>query len=228
MNESSRAPQEAKVISLVERRNNEVCKQLQGLAVEVKEVKTGVKKGYDDLKLLANLISLDDPSVSDKVVDLDVFKKNKILRDQNSGWVTNEKEIMNNLREFIYKIRDAMDFLYNTKFKSAMLVSHALSSVELEIDSSPSKIIGRLFNDDELSEKPAFITLKYFIPDFLDYLADIDFSVYNLIDKIKMNQPNPEQLTNDLFQLRNRLQRGVKYTEYFLENFYKNNPPRSR
>ncbi len=224
MNEFNRAPHENKVISLVERRNKEIDKSLQWLLYEVAITKGGIQKELDEIKLLANLEVLEDPNIGENVVDLEIYRSNKILLEKNAGWAAGKGEVKESIYILVKKIRDAMDNLYNVQFKKAMEYSHGLSETELNVEYDYAKSGEELFSDQDLADKPVVISLKIFIPRFVKYLENVQANIEDLSERFKQSNINPDETTDELCQLRNQIQSGLHYVEYYQFLFEKNNP----
>jgi hypothetical protein len=221
---NSPRPPEAKVISLVERRNKDVFELLKELHAEVVVVEEGVQREYDEIKLMSNLPFLEDSHINDKVTDLNIVKKNKEITKETDGYVTSGKEITQKIHDLIIKIRDGMDFLYNTKFKKLMKASHVMSEMDVEADFNFINSNIKTFDEQELADTPALVSLKVFIPGFLEYLSDIDFGIKKFAKVLSSGSPNSEELKKELYQVQNQVQGGLKYAEYFLDLFEKHNP----
>jgi len=224
MGERNIASQENNVISLVERRNKEIVKSLDGLAVEVLSTRDGIEEELNDLKLMANLSVLEDPKIGENVVDLEIYRNNKILSKKNPEWMPDKGDTKDNIRKLVSKIRDAMDFLYNTKFKQAMESSHGLSSLELNTEFDYLTSGNEIFSNEDMVDKSILISLKIFIPQFVKYLENVRAGIDDLAKKIERKLLDTDQTTDELCQLRNQLQSGLHYVEYYLNLFEKNNP----
>lgn len=214
-------PQEAKIISLVERRNKDVFELLKELHAELIIVKDEIQKECDEIKLMSSLPFLEDPHINDKVTDLSVVRKNKEITKESDGYVTSGKEITQKTHELILKIRDGMSFLYDTKFKNLMRASHVMSEVDIEADFDFTNSGIKTFDEQEISDTPVLVSLKIFIPEFMEYLSNIDFGIKKFAKVLSSSSPNSEELKNELYQVRNQLQSGQEFVEYFLSLFEK-------
>lgn len=221
---NSPQPPEAKIISLVERRNKDVFELLKELHAELLVVKDGVQREYDEIKLMSNLPFLEDSHINDKVTDLTIVRKNKALTKESDGYVTSGKEITQKTHELILKIRDGMSFLYDTKFKKLMKTSHVMSEEDIEAEYNFLNSNIKSFDENEIAETPVLVSLKIFIPEFLDYLSNVDFGIKKFAQVLNSGSPNSEELKDELYQVRNSIQGGLKYVEYFLDLFEKHNP----
>lgn len=213
---------EAQIISLVERRNKEVTRLLEDLRAEVKITKDGIEKEFEDLKLLAELPIVTDAHIADNVIDLNQTRYNKELRERQSGWVADRKEIRDKTRGLIEKIKAAMIFLHDYKLKPVLTASHVLSESEINFNFPGAEHLK--FTEADLLERPISTAIKYYIPDQIDYLVSTDSGLDRLIGLMKVDSPNSQELKSALLQLHFQLQNGLKYAEYFLQIFEKNNP----
>lgn len=109
-----------------------------------------------------------------------------------------------------------MDNLFNVQFKKAMEYSHGLSEKELSVIYDYTSSGNELFSDQDLADKPVLISLKIFIPKFVNYLANVQANIEDLSERFKKSNINPGETTDELCQLRNQIQSGLHYVEYYL------------
>lgn len=219
----SSAPQDAKVTSLVEKRNNDVFKLLKEFQLELLVIIDGLYDEYNEMKLMTNLPFLEDPHINDKVTDLSVVRKNKAIKKESDGYVTSGKEITEKTYKLILKIRDTMDFLYNTKFKNVMKASHVMSAADIDVGADFINPDVMIIDEQSFANTPVLVSLNIFIPEYYKYLKNIDLNIKKFVDLLSVGRPNSEELKNELYKVQNQIQDGLKYVEYFSGLFEKNN-----
>ncbi len=219
MIESLRASQDAQVVSLVERRNLEITRMLHDLHSDVITIKNDLDREYAELKELIRLPFLEETSMGENVVDFQAFKNNKQKLQQNDA-VASQSDVAHKIYNLISRTKYNMLFLYETKFMPIMEASHVLSVSEINYDFKSEDF--KKFSDNEFADNPAFISLSYFIPSFVEYLAESASEFESAIDLIRDKSLDSVQLKKLLCQLRDDLQSGLKNSEYFLENIDKN------
>ena len=216
-------PQEGRIIDLVEKRNNKVFELLKELQLELLVLTDGIKEEFNEIKLMADLPFLEDPHINEKVTDLSIVRKNKTIKKESDGYVTSGQEITQKIYKLVLKIRDAMDFLYNTKFKNIMKASHVMSEADIQvgIDFINSDVM--VLDELSFANTPVLVSLKTFIPEYSKYLIGIDIEVKKFIQLLGASNPNSEELKSELYKMQNQIQDGFEFVQYYSDLFEKYN-----
>ncbi|EKD42850.1 MAG: hypothetical protein ACD_72C00556G0001 [uncultured bacterium] len=138
MVEHSGNPKDAKIFSLedrrrgeLENRKREVARLLNELSDAIKLTKDSTAKAVGELRLLADLPVLDDRHIGENTVDINLARQNLELKNRNANWVSTKEGLVEQTRGLLVNIRDAIWFLYGTKFKEVMTVSKVMSEDDM-------------------------------------------------------------------------------------------------